>query len=166
MTRRFLEAAATVRGLRLGITTKGAVILRDIDLLRRIHERSALSIHVSLISLDADLLRRLEPLAPPPAVRLEVMRRLAAAGLLVGLSVSPVLPALTDDEAGLEALVAAAARAGSSAWPRNSSSCARPPRRSTCAGSRTSSRATSRRTGTPTTARCTSAGAIASGCAR
>jgi DNA repair photolyase len=112
VTRRFLEAAATVRGLRLGITTKGAVILRDIDLLRRIHERSALSIHVSLISLDADLLRRLEPLAPPPAVRLEVMRRLATAGLLVGLSVSPVLPALTDDEAGLEALVAEAAKAG------------------------------------------------------
>jgi DNA repair photolyase len=112
VTRRFLEAAAKVRGLRLGITTKGAVILRDIDLLQRIHERSALSIHVSLISLDAELLRRLEPLAPPPAVRLEVMRRLAAAGLLVGLSVSPVLPALTDDEAGLEALVAEAAKAG------------------------------------------------------
>jgi DNA repair photolyase len=112
VTRRFLEAAAAVRGLRLGITTKGAVVLRDIDLLQRIHERSALSIHVSLISLDADLLRRLEPLAPPPAVRIEVMARLAAAGLLVGLSVSPVLPALTDDEAGLEALVSAAARAG------------------------------------------------------
>jgi DNA repair photolyase len=112
VTRRFLEAAAAVRGLRLGITTKGAVILRDIDLLQRIHERSALSIHVSLISLDAELIRRLEPLAPPPAVRIEVMRRLAAAGLLVGLSVSPVLPALTDDTAGLEALVAAGAQAG------------------------------------------------------
>jgi DNA repair photolyase len=112
VTRRFLEAAAAVRGLRLGITTKGAVVLRDLDLLRRIHERSSLSVHVSLISLDADLLRRLEPLAPPPAVRIEVMRRLAAAGLVVGLSVSPVLPALTDDEAGLEALVAEGARAG------------------------------------------------------
>jgi DNA repair photolyase len=112
VTRRFLEAAAAVRGLRLGITTKGAVILRDIDLLQRIHERSALSVHVSLISLDADLLRRLEPLAPPPLVRMEVMHRLAEAGLTVGLSVSPVLPALTDDEAGLEALVARAAAVG------------------------------------------------------
>jgi DNA repair photolyase len=112
VTRRFLETAASVRGLRLGITTKGAIILRDIDLLLRIHERSSLSIHVSLISLDADLLRRLEPLAPPPAVRIEVMRRLAAAGLVVGLSVSPVLPALTDQEAALEALVAEGARAG------------------------------------------------------
>jgi len=112
VTRRFLEAASRVRGLRLGITTKGAVILRDVDLLRRIHERSALTVHVSLISLDADLLRRLEPLAPPPLVRIEVMRRLAEAGLTVGLSVSPVLPALTDGEAGLEALVARAASVG------------------------------------------------------
>jgi DNA repair photolyase len=112
VTRRFLEAAARVRGLRLGITTKGAVILRDVDLLRRIHERSALTVHVSLISLDAALLRRLEPLAPPPLVRLEVLRRLAEAGLNVGLSVSPILPALTDDEAGLEALVARAAALG------------------------------------------------------
>jgi DNA repair photolyase len=112
VTRRFLESAAHVRGLRLGITTKGAVILRDVDLLKRIHARSSLSIHVSLISLDADLIRRLEPLAPPPLVRIEVIRRLAEAGLTVGLSVSPVLPGLTDDEAGIEALVARAASVG------------------------------------------------------
>jgi DNA repair photolyase len=43
---------------------------------------------------------------------MEVMHRLAEAGLTVGLSVSPVLPALTDDEAGLEALVARAAEVG------------------------------------------------------
>jgi DNA repair photolyase len=112
VTRRFLQAAATVRGLRLGITTKGAVILRDIDLLTRIHERSSLSVHVSLISMRADLIRKLEPWAPPPEVRIEVMRRLAEAGIAVGLSVSPVLPGLTDDEAGLDELLERAAAAG------------------------------------------------------
>ena len=112
VTRRFLELVAQHRGVRLGITTKGAVILRDIDLLRRIHERGRLSIHVSLISLDTALLRRLEPWAPPPTVRLEVLRRLTAAGLDAGLSVSPVLPALTDSEADLEALLSRCAEAG------------------------------------------------------
>ncbi len=112
VTRRFLELVAQHRGLRLGIITKGAVILRDVELLQRIHERGRLTIHVSLISLDAALLRRLEPWAPPPTVRLEVLRRLAAAGLDVGLSVSPVLPALTDREADLDALLAQAAEAG------------------------------------------------------
>ncbi len=112
VTRRFLEAVAAQRNVRLAITTKGAVILRDIDLLKRIHERSALGVHVSLISLREDLLRRLEPWAPPPEVRLEVMRRLQEAGLEVAMSVAPVLPALTDGEADLDALLGRAARAG------------------------------------------------------
>ncbi len=112
VTRRFLETVAALRRVRLGITTKGALVLRDLDLLRRIHERSELSVHLSLISLDAGLLRRIEPWAPAPEVRLEVMRRLAEAEIRVSISVAPILPALTDGEAGLDALLAAAAAAG------------------------------------------------------
>lgn len=106
VTRRFLELVVSQRGVRLSITTKGAVILRDLELLRRIHERSRLRIQVSLISPHAELLRRVEPLAPPPEVRLEVMRRLAEAGLAVSVSVAPVLPALTDAERDLDLLLA------------------------------------------------------------
>ncbi len=112
VTRGFLERAAQSRGLRLAITTKGAIILRDLDLLQRIHERSRLTIQVSLISVDAPLLRRLEPWAPPPDLRIDVMRRLAAAGLDVGVSVAPVLPALTDGEVDLDALLGRVAAAG------------------------------------------------------
>jgi DNA repair photolyase len=112
VTRRFLETVAALRNVRLGITTKGALILRDIDLLQRIHERSSLAINVSLISLDAELLRRLEPLAPAPEVRLTVLRQLALAGLETSLFASPILPALTDGEASLDALFAAAAASG------------------------------------------------------
>ena len=112
VTRRFLETVAALRRVRLGITTKGALVLRDLDLLRRIHERSELSVHVSLISLDVGLLRRIEPWAPAPEVRLEVMRRLAEAEIRVSISVAPILPALTDGEAGLDALLSAAAAAG------------------------------------------------------
>ena len=55
--------------------------------------RSRLSVHISLISPDAELLRELEPWAPPPEVRLDVMRRLAEAGIDVWLGLAPVLPA-------------------------------------------------------------------------
>jgi DNA repair photolyase len=112
VTRRFLEQVAQHRGVRLGITTKGAAILRDVDLLRRIDERSSLSIQVSLISADAGLLRRLEPWAPPPEVRLEVMHRLAEAGLDVRLALAPILPGITDDEPALDRLLAAARENG------------------------------------------------------
>jgi DNA repair photolyase len=67
---------------------------------------------VSLTSLDADLLRRLEPWAPPPEVRLEVLRRLVDAGLEPGLALAPILPAITDRRQDLDALLAAAARVG------------------------------------------------------
>jgi DNA repair photolyase len=112
VTRRFLELVAQHRGAQIGIVTKGALILRDVELLQRIHARSSLTIHVSLISTNALLLRRIEPWAPPPEVRLEMIRRLADAGLDVRLALAPVLPALTDDEASLSALVRAAAGAG------------------------------------------------------
>jgi DNA repair photolyase len=112
VTRRFLEQVAQHRGVRLGITTKGALILRDLPLLRRIHERSSLAVSVSLISPHLELLRRLEPLAPPPALRLEMMRRLAEAGIRVSLSVMPVLPALTDAEPDLDELLSRARQAG------------------------------------------------------
>ena len=87
-------------------------MLRDIDVLRRIHQRGRLAISVSLVSTDAELLRRIEPWAPPPLVRLEVLRRLVEAGLDVGLAALPILPGLTDDEATLEALFARTAAAG------------------------------------------------------
>jgi DNA repair photolyase len=112
VTRRFLETVAAHRGVRMGITTKGAIILRDLDLLNRIHRRSYLSIQISLISLNAPLLRRMEPWAPAPEVRIEVLRRLAEAGLRVCLSVAPILPAITDGEADLDALLGRAAAVG------------------------------------------------------
>jgi DNA repair photolyase len=111
-TRRFLETAASMRGLRLAVTTKGSLVLRDLDLLRTLHSRSRLAIGVSLISPHAALLRRIEPWAPPPLVRLEVLRRLADAGLDVGLVLAPILPGLTDSEQDLDELVSRAAAAG------------------------------------------------------
>jgi DNA repair photolyase len=112
VTRTFLESAARLPGLRLSITTKGALILRDLDLLQRIHARSRLSLHVSLISTRVELLRQLEPWAPPPTVRLETLRRLVDAGLTVSLSLAPVLPGLTDSATDLDALLGGARAAG------------------------------------------------------
>jgi DNA repair photolyase len=112
VTRRFLEMVARHRGVRLGITTKGALVLRDLDVLKRIGARSEVSVHVSLNSPRADLLRRIEPLAPPPEVRIEVMRRLVEAGVETWLGLAPILPALTDHEADLDRLLGQVRDAG------------------------------------------------------
>jgi DNA repair photolyase len=112
VTRRFLEMVARHRNARVGLITKGALILRDIELLRKIHQRSRLSVQVSLISTDADLVRKLDPWAPPPEVRIEVMRRLVEAGIDTGLGLAPVLPGITDDEAALDRLLERVADVG------------------------------------------------------
>ena len=96
----------------LSIITKGALILRDLDLLRALAERRLVSVFVSITSLDAALKRTLEPRAASPQARLRVVHELTAAGVPVGVMMAPVIPALTDHEIErvLEAATAAGAR--------------------------------------------------------
>jgi DNA repair photolyase len=69
---------------------------------------------VSLITLDRELARRIEPRAPTPEARLRAVARLAEAGIDVGVNVMPVLPGITDGVEAMDALVRAVARAGAS----------------------------------------------------
>jgi DNA repair photolyase len=112
VTRRFLELVARHRNARVRIITKGALILRDLDLLHAIRRRSDLCVHVSLVSPHADLVRRLDPWAPPPEVRIEILRRLVEAGVDARLGLAPVLPGITDDTPSLDLLLGQVAAAG------------------------------------------------------
>jgi DNA repair photolyase len=107
VTRGVLEVLAEHPGLSVCIITKSPLITRDIDVLKRINRVSSLSIHLSLITLDRELARRLEPRAPTPEARLRALARLREAGIETGINVMPVLPAITDDPAALERLVMA-----------------------------------------------------------
>jgi DNA repair photolyase len=71
-------------------------------------------VHVTITTLDRDIARKLEPRAPSPEQRLTAIRKLADAGVPVGVFVGPVFPGLTDDPDQLAALAAATADAGGS----------------------------------------------------
>jgi DNA repair photolyase len=114
ITRGVLETLAEQRGLSVTIITKSPLVTRDVDLLLRIAARSRLSVHVSLITADRDLARRLEPRAPTPEARLRAIARLRANGIEVGVNVMPVLPGITDSPHLLEALVRSVAEANAS----------------------------------------------------
>lgn len=94
----------------LAITTKGTLIERDIDLLAPMAEKGLLRVGISVTTLDPALSRRLEPRAPLPQRRLQMIRRLTDAGIPVRVMVAPVVPGLTDPE--LDPILAAAAEAG------------------------------------------------------
>ena len=115
ITRRTLEALVR-RPMPLSIITKGTMILRDLDLLTAIAKRVELRIWSSITTVDAALARQLEPKAPPPAQRLEAVRRLRAAGLRAGVLLAPVIPGITDAEPAMRAVAEAAHAAGAVAF--------------------------------------------------
>ncbi|HYU89746.1 MAG TPA: radical SAM protein [Gemmatimonadales bacterium] len=112
LTRGILERLARCEDLNIGIITKSPLIARDTDVLQRLQERSDLEVHISLNTVDVSLIRQVEARSPMPAVRLRALKRLADAGVRVGLIVAPVLPGITDDVPHLEALFQAAREAG------------------------------------------------------
>jgi DNA repair photolyase len=92
------------------IVTKGALILRDLDLLRAMAEQNLVAVHVSVTTLDDELKRRMEPRTAGPKQRLNMIRQLSAAGIPTGVMAAPVIPALNDHE--LESILEAAAENG------------------------------------------------------
>ncbi|MEL6577807.1 MAG: PA0069 family radical SAM protein, partial [Pseudomonadota bacterium] len=95
------------------VTTKGAGITDDLDLLARMGRRGLADVTISLTTLDPKLSRSLEPRAAAPGRRLATIRALAQAGVPVRVNLSPLIPGLTDHE--LEQLAEAAAAAGAQA---------------------------------------------------
>jgi len=112
VTRACLEELAKREGLSVSIITKSNQIVRDIDVLQRIAERSNLGIDMTITTLRAGLTRLLEPRAPRPDLRLAAVQQLRRAGLAVGVSASPLIPGITDREGDLEAVAEAAKEAG------------------------------------------------------
>src|SRR6267378_4200955 len=109
LTRRCLAVLAEFRNP-VCIITKNYLVTRDIDLLRDLAAHHAVTVHLSINSLDAGLARRLEPRAASPKLRLAAVEALSKAGVPVGVLVAPVIPALNDHE--MPAVLQAAKAAG------------------------------------------------------
>ena len=107
--RRILEVLDRA-GHPVGIVTKSALVLRDLDILARMAERNLAKVALSVTTLDADLARRMEPRAATPMRRLETLRRLSQAGVPTTVMVAPIIPALNDSE--IERILDAAQAAG------------------------------------------------------
>jgi len=107
--RRILEVLDRY-GHPVGIVTKSALVLRDLDILARMAQRNLVKVALSVTTLDGKLARVMEPRAATPARRLEALQQLAAAGVPASVMVAPVIPALNDPE--IERILEAAAAVG------------------------------------------------------
>jgi len=115
-TRAILEVFARERGRHLGIISKSDLIVRDLDLLREVARANVLGVSLTITTLDEKLARMLEPRAPRPALRLEAVRKLAEAGIHVGVMPNPIMPGITDGERALARLAKAARDAGAESF--------------------------------------------------
>src|SRR5216683_2041940 len=107
--RRILEVLERA-GHPVGIVTKSALVLRDVDILSRMAERNLAKVALSVTTLDPELARTMEPRAATPSRRLETLRQLSAAGIPTAVLVAPIIPAINDSE--IERILDAAAAAG------------------------------------------------------
>jgi DNA repair photolyase len=107
--RRILEVLDSA-GHPVGIVTKSALVLRDLDILARMAKRGLVKVALSVTTLDSQLARTMEPRAATPQRRLDTLRQLVKAGVPATVMVAPVIPALNDDE--IERILEAVAAAG------------------------------------------------------
>ena len=107
--RRILEVLSATNHP-VGIVTKSALVLRDLDLLRPMAERGLVKVALSVTTLNRKLARAMEPRASTPDKRLETMAKLVDAGVPTSVMVAPVIPGLTDME--IERIMERAAAVG------------------------------------------------------
>ncbi|MCP1198263.1 PA0069 family radical SAM protein [Notoacmeibacter sp. MSK16QG-6] len=94
----------------VGIVTKNAMVVRDIDILSRMAEKGLAKVAISVTTLDRKVARSMEPRASTPTKRLEAIRALSDAGIPTSVIAAPVVPGLTDHE--IERILDAGAAAG------------------------------------------------------
>ncbi len=94
----------------VSITTKSALVTRDLDILANMAAKGLASVNISLATVDPTLARIMDPRANAPHRRLRAINELTAAGVPVAVFASPMIPAVNDNE--LESILQAAAKAG------------------------------------------------------
>jgi DNA repair photolyase len=97
LTRACLEVCADYRNP-VAVITKGILVLRDTDLLKRLQEEAWVQVFFSIPFADDAVARKVEPHAPSSQRRFDAMAQLREAGIPTGISISPVIPGLNDED--------------------------------------------------------------------
>ena len=94
------------------VCTKSTLILRDIDLLKRVDEAGVLGAALTITTMDERVASLIEPGAPGPRQRMNTVAQLNANGIRCGVHMMPIIPYLTSDKSSMEAVFSAAKDAG------------------------------------------------------
>jgi len=115
LTRRCLEALVEYP-MPTSIVTKGPLVVRDIDVLKKLDEKTELTVYFSVPCVDEEIVRKTDPGTAPPRQRLRALRMLREAEIDAAVLCMPVLPGISDSEESLDAAARAASEAGATAF--------------------------------------------------
>lgn len=96
----------------ISICTKSDLVIRDIDILKRIQAHSPVLVKVTITAWDDDLCSKLEPYAPSPSRRFAALKELARHGIHTCILLMPVLPFLEDNDENIGGIVHRARESG------------------------------------------------------
>lgn len=105
-------ALAEKYGFGFTLITKSARVLRDLDLLRAINEKTKCVVQMTLTTADEALCRKIEPNVSTTAERAEALRRLREAGIPTVVWLCPILPFINDTEDNIRAVLSSCSEAG------------------------------------------------------
>jgi DNA repair photolyase len=94
------------------VLTKSPLLLRDIEIMKRLAERVGFTAALSVPTIDEQAWRSTEPHTPHPRKRLEAVAELNRAGIPTGVLVAPLIPGVNDDPEQVEEIVDLATQAG------------------------------------------------------
>jgi len=111
ITRRILQICLKY-GNPIGIITKNALLLRDLDILTPMAKEQLVKVFFTITTLDEELRRKMEPRTSTSITKLKVIEKLAGQNIPVGVMMGPIIPGLNDHE--IENILSSAAKAGAS----------------------------------------------------
>ena len=111
MTQRALEVIEKY-WFGVAIQTKSDAILRDLELLSRIHHKTKAVVQMTLTTSDDDLCRILEPNVCVTSRRIDVLKRFRDAGIPTVVWLCPILPFLNDTPENILGILDACSEAG------------------------------------------------------
>ncbi len=109
ITRQLLEICLEYRNP-VGVLTKNALVLRDLDILQELAKLHLVRVFSSITSLDEGIRQKMEPRTASYRSRLKVLETLSKAGVPTGIMNAPIIPGLTDQD--MPQVLKAAAGAG------------------------------------------------------
>lgn len=109
ITRQLLEICLEYRNP-VGVLTKNALVLRDVDVLQELARLNLVRVFTSITSLDENIRLKMEPRTASYRQRLKVVETMSKNGIPTGIMNAPIIPGLTDKD--MPAVLKAASEAG------------------------------------------------------